>query len=58
MAPCGQTLNLLPVGGLAIPLNESYHCSVIRKFNDGVGGMEWDTVIEGIQERTEHAALG
>ena len=59
LASHGQVSDLLPIGCLIIVGDQAYHCCVISKLNDGVGGVPGRAVMseQGVQEGTEHASL-
>ena len=60
LAPHGQVSDLLPIGCLIVVGDQTYHCCVIGKLNDGVGVVPGCAVMseQGVQEGTEHAPLG
>ena len=60
LAPRCHGSDLLSVGLLIIAGDQVYDGCVISKLNDGVGALGVHTVMreQGVQERTEHAALG
>ncbi|XP_042283229.1 alpha-tectorin-like [Thunnus maccoyii] len=56
---CCQFLDHISVGRLILSSDESNHSGVICKFNEGVGGMGWCTVIsvKSVDYWAQHAAL-
>ena len=60
MTPRCQGSDLLSVGLLIVAGDQAYDGRVISKLNDGVGAVGGHTVMreQGVQERTEHTALG
>ena len=54
-----QVSDDLPIGCLVIVGDQPYHCCVIDKLNDGVGGVPGRAVTseQGVQEGIEHAPL-
>ena len=60
LTPRCQGSDLLSVGLLIVAGDQAYDSRVISKLNDGVGAVGGQAVMreQGVQERTEHAALG
>jgi len=57
--PTCQLVELIPVRSLIPSADETDDRGVIRKFNEGIGGVDGCTVmcLQGIQERAQHTAL-
>ncbi|CAB1457121.1 unnamed protein product [Pleuronectes platessa] len=60
LAPRCQGSDLLSVGLLIVDGDQAYDSGVISKLNDGVGAVGGHAVLreQGVQKRSEHAALG
>nr|AAM55226.1 CA protein [Schistosoma japonicum] len=59
LTPHSEGPHLLPVGRLVVVGNQAYHCSVVCKLNDSVGGVHGHAVVgeQGVQERAQNAPL-
>ena len=59
LTPHSEGPHLLPVGRLVIVGNQAYHCSVVWKRDDWVGGVRGHAVVgeKGVQEGAENAPL-
>ena len=55
----GQVSDLLPMGSLIVVGDQTFHCCIISKLNDGVGVMPGRAVMseQGVQKGTDHAPL-